>query len=495
MISIETNLARAELKCNAQSPAIDLIGPANISAQDIANTAVGNVILGWFEFNQYVFNCIGFNSSALGPSLLTPANARDVNGAKVYNTNINGIGIVVTAADPARNLWFNLNSNKQEILTRGGWAGIGIYVNAAFVKTAEVVDSGVIDVTAARFWTEDNNLPGNKVTSNIMPPIRFRGTTVAGRGTTCDYSNNTSAAAYRFSAPTLIPVDGNTQPGTVLWTSPPVLGDRVTQLQCGQGGLGGLESYWSSTSFDSGGYQVQPTNIPGIGYSISYTGFPSGIRGYPNNGDGINPGNNNNSFQATLRFVRTSGTMSAGLTSLTNTFNGTSSFTTWYVGANKARFANFYVNDASFNISRPSGTCNMSNYTLKLRPNNLTEIASVGSRTAATRFDVYADCPNIASTPIYFTVNDIKKAGAACDRTLNNIAKNGATGVGMYLSWDNSNTSNHCFGQEERMADINLSGTSNTRVKIGLDLGLIRLAQEATPGPVEGKVIITVKYR
>lgn len=333
----------------------------------------------------------------------------------------------------------------------------------------------------------------------LLGMFLLSGTALRAHAAICTYGSGFSQqAAYRFSPPATINLTGNEAPGTVLWTSPAVGGDRSVLASCpGRAGSAGLKSYWGQSSSVIGGYEVAPTNIPGIGYSIGYSSFSLGIKGYPNNPDGEAPGNNGNIFSATLRFIRTNDALNIVNNSqaLSNTANGARSFTTWYVGTNQLRLADFYTSNVTFTVPGGGGTPTTCNVTFPTVPLGSVSASKLNSAQASDEvsFRIGLRCRDNL-TSLSFTLTPRSQIiGGGCDGVMKNGADGSAKGVGIAVR-AHLTSGDMCWGVP---VPVRLSASSSGSGAYGIlfKTQMIKVDGPVTAGSVRARLTATVNYQ
>lgn len=319
----------------------------------------------------------------------------------------------------------------------------------------------------------------------------------------CSYNPGTSQATYLFNVPPTIALTGAEAPGTVLWTSSPVSGDRVAYINCpGGAGSAGLIDIWAhtTTSF-AGGYNIMNTNVPGVGFAISYSlSFGTGVTGYPSNPDGPAPNNNGNTATATLRFIKTSDAYFPGTSASINT---SGDLTTWYVGTNKVRFAHFDVSSGT-TFTKPAGgggggggvgaTCTITtSSSIALGSFVSSAFPTVGSSSPSKPVNISLACNrNLTSITVSLSpANSFE--GDACNGVMKTSPGTGAaTGIGIKMTDAAPGRRNVCWNQAIAYRYQNTSGQNYA---VTFHASMVRVGAVVTPGAVAGLVIATVAYQ
>ena len=319
----------------------------------------------------------------------------------------------------------------------------------------------------------------------------------------CSYAaSNPSQATYLFTVPTTIALTGAETTGAVLWTSSAMTADRAAYINCpGGAGSAGLIDIWAHTTTTSaGGYNVMQTNVPGVGFAISYSpSFGSGVLGYPSNPDGTAPSNSGNSATATLRFIKTSDAYFSGTSAAMNT---TADLTTWYVGTNKLRFAHFDISNTP-TFTKPSGggggggggtTCTITTSApVALGSYVSSAMPTVGSSTAAKVVSVFLSCnKNLTSVTVSLAPKD-GFVGAACDGIMTTSTGTGtAAGVAIKMTDGSPARRSVCWNQAIAYRYQNTFGQDYA---VTFYASMTRVGATVTPGSVAGLVVATVAYQ
>jgi len=314
----------------------------------------------------------------------------------------------------------------------------------------------------------------------------------------CAYVTNTTTsgqAVYTFTVPSTIALTGSEAAGTVLWSSSGIVADKGVSTTCpGGAGSSGIISIWNgSTSTTQGSYNVFPTNVPGVGFAITYNIITAGLRGYPNNMDGIGPNNGKNGALATLKFVKTSTAYFTGTSAATN---ASSDLATWYVGTNKLRLANFQVSNAT-TFTKPDGgdgggvtTCIMRNVFVDLSSVKAGSFRSIGAKgPVVSDFFTSVDvtCPSSARTAkLSFSSTTAVAASPGILR-----ASGGSTvqGIGIILMRDDG-VSPIRFGQQ---FSVDLAAVGSNKVgSFPFSAAMIKISDPVVPGTLSGAVVVTL---
>lgn len=302
------------------------------------------------------------------------------------------------------------------------------------------------------------------------------------------------SVSYKFSGPASLSLTGQEATGAVLWTSSPVVGDAIANISCLGQGTSGLTDYWGTTSTTVGGYNVMPTNVSGIGYSIAWqdAGMNAGLKGYPDNNWVTT--NRGNTTTAILRFVRIAGNVPAGAT--LSMRGGASSFTTWYVGDARLPFANFSVNDVPVNGRSVNCTFTVNNApsaTIDFGRINLNNLPINVSQNTKTVNVQVANCNPAAITFRLTPRSDVQIVGGNCDGKLSNGSSvpGGAKGIGYYVTINDTGRP-ACWNQDFTMAPL---GNDVSSFRYNLPISLMRFTNNATPGLMGGGMVLTGTFQ
>ncbi|MBP0598901.1 fimbrial protein [Herbaspirillum sp. LeCh32-8] len=303
--------------------------------------------------------------------------------------------------------------------------------------------------------------------------------------------------------PIRITVTGDEAPGTVLGISTQTA-TTAQRLRCTNtpvaSGLTGIVA--GQPSISVGGWNVLPTDVPGIGFSIATTGHESGIKSYPLDTDGAN-GEIFTSLTGTgigrpftLRIIRIPGTIPEGVSRIPGAepFMGS-----WVAGDNKQSVYNF---SGAVVITKQASTCQLS-----FSPSSSVNFGVIPQSKLATannsgRSDLkfvslqLTNCSRSVTSYSYsFSISGSSSAvGAACNGTLSNAATDstGAKGVGIQLGTnDSTGFTPICWN---RTVSQNITATTGPITVVNLATALIGLGQPISAGNVIGRALATVNY-